>query len=314
MELGIVKVIIVTYNGDQFIVNCLSSLMTVFSSNQILIIDNHSEDETISILAHNYPEVNVIHLVKNFGFAYANNVGMKICIRDERIQYFLLVNQDTVSNLTAINELVDYAMRFRDFVILSPIHLNVDKNIDLLFEKFLNEDKYDYKSIAGKKAEAPYPVSFINAAYWLVSKQFIVACGGFDHLLFPHYGEDNNMCQRVKYYGFKTGVLSHVSIVHNRSQNKASRDYQTVVRRHFIHLNTHLADINIRFLEFVLLYFKNLLKEIISLISNLLSFKFKIIYIKISLMIEGRALNFFKIMKSRKISRKNPKYWLNSSE
>lgn len=60
-----------------------------------------------------------------------------------------------------------------------------------------------------------YPIHFINAAGWLLSKKCIETVGGFNPSFF-HYGEDENYIQRIKYHNFSVGVLINSKIFHDR--------------------------------------------------------------------------------------------------
>lgn len=87
-----ISIIIVNYNGEKFINNCLDSLKKVaFSNYEILFIDNNSTDNSLRLVKQNYPEVNIIENPNNLGFAAANNFAAKKAKGD----YLFLLNCDT---------------------------------------------------------------------------------------------------------------------------------------------------------------------------------------------------------------------------
>ena len=61
-----------------------------------------------------------------------------------------------------------------------------------------------------------YYCDFVNAAAWLVKRTCIEKVGGFDTLMFTHYGEDSNFCQRAKYHGWRIAICTNASICHDR--------------------------------------------------------------------------------------------------
>ena len=71
-----------------------------------------------------------------------------------------------------------------------------------------------------KRDAVYYEVPFVNAACWLLSVDCVNVVGGFDTLLFQHFGEDNNYCQRMKYHGWRIIINMHCTICHDREYRK----------------------------------------------------------------------------------------------
>jgi GT2 family glycosyltransferase len=65
-------VAIVTYNGEDYIEDCLKSIITK-SNVQIHVLDNNSRDGTVDIIKENYPSVYLTQSTENLGFGKANN-------------------------------------------------------------------------------------------------------------------------------------------------------------------------------------------------------------------------------------------------
>lgn len=109
-----VNTIIVTYNGAQWIEKCLDSLHECKVKTHILIVDNASTDNTLSIIREKYPEVELIESAKNLGFGKANNIGLRKAL-DERadsetqisfsgtVLKLLILFASNTSNATAIS-------------------------------------------------------------------------------------------------------------------------------------------------------------------------------------------------------------------
>jgi GT2 family glycosyltransferase len=86
------SVVIPTYNGLRFLPTCLNALrQQTFRDFEIIVVDDASTDESCAVLARDYPEVRVIALKKNGGFARAANTG--ICAG--RGEVIVLLNNDT---------------------------------------------------------------------------------------------------------------------------------------------------------------------------------------------------------------------------
>ena len=88
-----ISIIIVTWNFQDFIQNCLDSIFLTADKvrYEIIVVDNHSSDEPTKIVEEFYPELDLIENRKNPGYAEANNQG----IEQSQGKYLLILNPDT---------------------------------------------------------------------------------------------------------------------------------------------------------------------------------------------------------------------------
>ena len=97
-----VSVIIVNWNGSRLLGRCLSALrIQTHPSYQVVLVDNGSSDDSLTLVERDYPEVVVIRNDTNLGFAAANNIALN------RIQsrYVATLNNDTQVEPTWLAEL-----------------------------------------------------------------------------------------------------------------------------------------------------------------------------------------------------------------
>lgn len=93
MELPKVTIQIATWNSIKYLPDCLKSIFDqTYKNFQVLVIDNNSQDESVSYIKKNYPEVTVFENKKNLGFARANNQGVRLL----HSPYVLFCNVDIV--------------------------------------------------------------------------------------------------------------------------------------------------------------------------------------------------------------------------
>jgi GT2 family glycosyltransferase len=72
-----ISVIIPTYNSANFIMPCLDSILKQPAVDiEIILIDNASQDSTVSLVKENYPEIKIIKNTVNFGASQARNQGL----------------------------------------------------------------------------------------------------------------------------------------------------------------------------------------------------------------------------------------------
>ena len=88
-----VSVIIVNWNGKEFLPECLDSLHTqTYDDFETIVVDNGSHDSSVELLRGSYPWVRLVQLDSNTGFASGNNAGLSAA-RGSR--YIVTLNNDT---------------------------------------------------------------------------------------------------------------------------------------------------------------------------------------------------------------------------
>jgi GT2 family glycosyltransferase len=98
-----VTVVIPNYNGAHHLSECLSSLrQQTFSDFETIVVDNASTDGTVDLIKGEHPEVRLIELASNTGFAGAVNAGAMA----SEAEYVVFLNNDTRAEPTWLAALV----------------------------------------------------------------------------------------------------------------------------------------------------------------------------------------------------------------
>jgi len=203
-----IAVVIVTFNGAIWIRKNLNSLLNSSYPIDIIVVDNASTDETLTIIKE-FESVALLQNKNNLGFGKANSIGIDWALKKGADAIFLL-NQDTWVYENTISNLAETLFKNSNLGIVSPLHYAADEStLDEHFNTYFNRFKKE------EDLESLRMVPFVNAAAWLVSKECFSKTGYFDPV-FNHYGEDRNFCDRVKYQGFKIGIVKNASICHDR--------------------------------------------------------------------------------------------------
>lgn len=210
--------IVVTYNGEKWVEKCLQSLRDSETPTDVLIIDNASSDRTTEIIQQQFPEMTLIQSTENLGFGAANNLGIQTAL-ERGYAFFFLLNQDAWVEPDTLTSLCESLENNPEYGIVSPVHLNgkataLDKNFEWYMREEMVPGLLDNLNQANPD-QVLYQVPFVNAAAWMISKGCLLTVGKF-HPLFHHYGEDDNYAQRVLASGYQIGVLTSVSIYHDR--------------------------------------------------------------------------------------------------
>ena len=237
--------IVVTYNGMRWYDQCFGSLKNSEMPVETIVVDNASADETIPYIKEHFSNVILIESKDNLGFAKANNIGIKRAL-DSGADYIFLLNQDAWVEKDTLTKLVQTFDENENVGIVSPIHLNGSyTGLDWGFLHYVSDEFISDSYMQNLKKL--YQVDFVNAAAWLVSAECLRNVGGFDTLLFRHYGEDDNYCQRVIYHGFKILLNTQCTICHDR-QERCRENENTYRKQYFSQeykaLKVHLGNIN----------------------------------------------------------------------
>ena len=102
----LVSVIVINYNGKEFLKDCLESIYGQNYHNfELILVDNGSTDGSVQFIKEKFPDTILIENKENLGFAVANNQGIEI----SRGKYVALLNNDTVVDRDWLKNLVTAA-------------------------------------------------------------------------------------------------------------------------------------------------------------------------------------------------------------
>lgn len=98
-----VSIIIVNWNGKHFLKPCLDSIRNqTYRDYEIILVDNGSVDGSVEFVEENFPEVRVLRLSQNRGFAGASNLGYQI----SQGEFIALLNNDAIADSQWLDELL----------------------------------------------------------------------------------------------------------------------------------------------------------------------------------------------------------------
>ena len=109
-----VSIVIVSYNGKEFLKNCIASIINSVSNKtdyEIIIVDNNSSDNSAEMVEKEFREIKLIANKQNLGFSRANNQGIKI---SQKGKYILFLNPDTVMQKNTLKEMIKFMDAHRD--------------------------------------------------------------------------------------------------------------------------------------------------------------------------------------------------------
>lgn len=199
------SIVIPSLNGMSYLPACLSSAVsdcsTIQGGAEIIVVDNGSTDETVSFLQQEYPDVRILRLSSNHGFAEPCDRG----IRAAHGNYCLLLNNDTWIAPGCLAILLDYAER-GDYAFAGPAILNPDGTLQC------GPMAIDFLGEPDQRAQHQPPF-YASGAALLVRRSDYVELGGFDCRFFAFY-EETDIQWRAQIAGKRIGYAPLASVYH----------------------------------------------------------------------------------------------------
>lgn len=253
-----VSIIIVNWNGKEYLGACLTSVLDqTYPNYDVILVDNGSTDDSIEFVSEKYPEVKTIKLDKNHGFAKGNNIGIKEALKDEKNEkYIALLNNDTNVDKNWLSELVKAAETENSKVgIYASKILKMDKlTIDStghVFKFGMIVDR-GHNKIDREQYDDKLDVIGACAAACLYKREMLGEIGLFDESFFAYF-EDADLSWRAYKNRWKARYVP-TSVVYHKGggTSKKSKEFERkmriligrnearIVRRHAIPLQKSL--------------------------------------------------------------------------
>ena len=217
-----VAIIIVSHNTRKDLENCLQSLHDhpPTATHEIVVVDNASRDGSVEAVRSRWPDVRVIALNSNVGFAAANNAG----IRRTQSELVLLLNSDTIVPPGAIDRLIAAIRELPGASVVGPRIVNADGRSELSYGRMMTPFAELRQKLLMRHASAvrlaeltskTRRVDWVTGACLLVRRQDAEAAGLLDERYFM-YCEDVDFCAAVRANGGKVYFTPRAQIVHLR--------------------------------------------------------------------------------------------------
>ncbi|WP_160683770.1 glycosyltransferase family 2 protein [Clostridium sp. C2-6-12] len=229
------SIIIVNYNTYALTKQTIDSIILKEHTFQyeILLIDNASSDNSIENLKENFAtiiskQILQIHINKaNLGFSKANNIGIK----KAKGEYILLLNSDTVIKGDCLELCLDYLEHNQNIGALGCKVELADGNLDHACKrgfptpkaslhyllKLYKRDpiKYGEYNALNLHEDDIGEVDCLTGAFMLMPKSALDDIGLLDEDFFM-YGEDIDLCYRIKKGGYKIIYYPKARIIHHK--------------------------------------------------------------------------------------------------
>lgn len=282
------SIIIVSWNVEKYLVNCLSSIEKNRPSveYEIIVVDNASTDGIVDRIRRDFPNVCLVENISNIGFAAANNQGIEMA----KGQYLFLLNPDTIVHPDAMDSLTKYLDEHEDVGACGPKLVREDGSLyilngsdptvrSLLYGKTIFRSlgifRGHYKKLKNRKYDFNKQTQFdqLSGSAIMVRKSVITEIGMMDENFFLYF-EDVDLCVRLRKAGWKLVYVPDAVITHiggRSSVHVSAKKQMMLLDSLFVYFRKHHG----RFVSrcFSLIFKPSvIIKEIVNFFSGLAGF------------------------------------------
>ena len=261
-----IAVILVNYNGVSDTIECIQSLYNSSIFVQIVVVDNASKNNELSLITKKFPAVKTIQLEANIGFAGGNNVGIKWAL-ENGYEYISLLNNDTIIDKDLFKNLLECA---DEKTVAAPYMYYHSHPNELWYGGgYINRWTGNAKHIFKKSIDnSIFECSFVTGCCFIAHRLIWKSIGLLDESYFM-YHEDTDFCIRLKKHNCKIKINPTAKIWHKVGQSGGGENsafsiyYNTRNRlicikkyKFFFHFTAELFSITTRCIRMLLLMAK----------------------------------------------------------
>ncbi len=216
-----IAVVILNWNGKQLLKQFLPSVRLYSNEADVYVIDNASSDDSITFLQQNYPEIKIIRLDKNYGFAGGYNRGLAQIDAD----VYALVNSDLEVTSGWLQPVLKEFEKQSATAVIQP-----------KIKDIKNRKKFEYAGAAGGfldlfgypycdgrllleveedkgQYEHPKEIFWASGACMFIRRPVFEQLEGFDESFFAHQ-EEIDLCWRAQHKGYTVKYIPQSEVYH----------------------------------------------------------------------------------------------------
>ena len=222
MEKPSVTVIVLNWNGKDLTIECLESLQRVNYLNfNILVVDNGSTDGSVELLKEKFPEVSILVLEKNLGYAGGNNRGFD-SLKHDQPEYVIFLNNDTIVDENFIEPLVKQLLTHKKASQTVPkIYYENDPKLIWYAGGIVNLWTGSIYHLGIRQYDGPaysktHKTKYATGCCFCMRYEEFKEFGGFDEA-FPMYSEDVDLSLWIRAAGKQVWFVPNSKIWHKVS-------------------------------------------------------------------------------------------------
>ena len=215
-------IVILNWNGAEMLKKYLPSVLQYSKDEAVVYVaDNASTDNSIALLKEQFPEVKLILLEKNWGFAEGYNKALE----QVDAKYYLLLNSDIEVTPGWLTPMLSFMDSHEEVAACQPKLLSIFQRDSFEYAGACGGylDRYGYPFCRGRvfdvveqdhgQYDEPAKVHWATGAALLVRARIYKEVGGLDVRFFAHQ-EEIEMCWRMRIKGYQIYCLPESKVYH----------------------------------------------------------------------------------------------------
>ncbi len=234
-----ISVVIVSYNVREYLDACLQSVFHAVQGLdlglEVIVFDNASRDGTVQLLKPRWPQVTWMASDRNLGFGSGCNRGASVASNE----LLLFLNPDTLVSEDTFQVMWDFFSQREDVGVAGCKIVNRDGSLQLACKrsfpspavaayKFMGLSSLFPKSrVFGQynltflDENATHEVDAVSGSFLCLRSDLYRQIGGYDEDFFM-YGEDLDICYRVKLLGKRNYYHPKTQVIHFKGESAKS--------------------------------------------------------------------------------------------
>ncbi|MGQ9702108.1 MAG: glycosyltransferase, partial [bacterium] len=285
-----ISVVIVNYNVKHFLEQCLMAVERARHNlkTEIIVVDNASVDGSQSMVKKKFPQVQLIENHKNLGFGKANNQAIKIA----RGKYIFILNPDTLIQEDTLLVLKNFLDEHPEVSMVGCKLINPDGTFQVASRRSIPTPWVAFTKIVGLSRifpkskifgrynltylspELESEVDVLSGSLMMVRKDILAKVGYFDEDYFM-YGEDIDLCYRIKKAGGKIYYTPKTKAIHYKGESTKKGEFSYITNFYtsmLIFIDKHFKNYYSAFVKFVLvlgIYLRAIIAFLFSFFKNI---------------------------------------------
>ncbi len=255
-----ISVVIVSYNVREYLDACLQSIHHAAArfegTVEVIVFDNDSRDGTLQLLKPRYSKVIWLASDRNLGFGSGCNRGAAMATQP----LLLFLNPDTLISESTFSVMWDFFQSQEEIGVAGCKIVNRDGSLQLACKRSFPSPRvaaYKFSGLSGlfpkSRVFGRYNLTFldenkthevdaVSGSFLCVERSLFAQVGGFDEDFFM-YGEDLDICFRIKLLGKRNFYHPATSVIHFKGESAKSKPvksfmyfYESMIifsRKHF---------------------------------------------------------------------------------
>jgi len=238
--------LIVNFRTPDLTIRCVGSMIALgISQDDIVVVDNHSEDNSAIRISSALPKLRLIEASHNGGFSAGINLGMKYI----DAKYVLILNPDTLLISNFVNDVTSVMERDETIAVIGLNLLNPDLSpqysarrfysfVDILVRRSALRKLWPWRLLDDRHLmKREFASGSMFDADWVLGTGFVIRKAVYDKLQgmdegYFLYMEDVDLCARAWEAQYRVVCLPAAAIIHDHQRESAKSLISKASRQH----------------------------------------------------------------------------------